>query len=461
MSFRTAVGPYRAVAHRGLGFKPHTGVLAQRRRFLSTHVTPRINGDRLNRTLHETCEFGAGLRFGPGPTETGMARLSLDDNDAKVRRWLIDQTIKLGCKITIDQMGNIFAVRPGQSEGPPTAMGSHLDTQPTGGRYDGILGIMAGLEALRVLYENKIDTRYPVALVNWTNEEGARFPRSVVSSGVWAGNIPIEMAWRLPEVGSTTVTMRSELERIGFLGEAECSHSAMPLGAHFELHIEQGPILEGEQAKIGIVKGAQAYRWFTLDITGRASHTGTTPFPNRSDALLCAAKIMVASATIGKRHGGLSSTGILTLSPGSTNTSPGYVSMTIDMRHRNELDLDKIEAELRDEAELIATAKSEKGCNLKWTKDFESPAIIFDEGCIESVRASAIEVVGRERVREVYSGAGHDSCATSTRCPTSMIFVPSRGGLSHNPLEYTSPGDCALGAQVLLQSVLRYDSLRS
>ncbi|QRV88232.1 Gly-Xaa carboxypeptidase [Ceratobasidium sp. AG-Ba] len=395
-----------------------------------------------------------------GPTETGMARLSLDDNDAKVRRWFVDETKRLGCKVTVDQMGNIFSVRPGLCDGAPTAMGSHLDTQPSGGRYDGILGIMAGLEALRVLHENDVSTRYPVALVNWTNEEGARFPKSVVASGVWAGTIPLETAWALSEVGNPSITMRSELERIGFLGEIPCNYLAMPLGAHFELHIEQGPILESEKAKIGVVQGAQAYRWFTLDIEGRPSHTGTTPFNNRSDALLCAAQIMVASADIGKKHGGLSSTGILKLSPGSTNTTPGHVSMTIDMRHLNVLQLDKIETELRVESESIATTKCEKGCSVTWTKDYESPAVSFDEGCISAVRSAAIDTVGEEKVREMYSGAGHDSCATSIRCPTSMIFVPSRDGLSHNPLEYTSPEDCALGAQVLLNAVLRYDSMR-
>ncbi|KAG9125585.1 hypothetical protein FRC07_006995 [Ceratobasidium sp. 392] len=337
-----------------------------------------------------------------------MARLSLDDNDAKVRNWLIDEAKKVGCTITVDQMGNIFAVRPGRNNGPPTAMGSHLDTQPSGGRYDGILGIMAGLEALRVLHENNVSTRYPVAVAS---EEGARFPKSVISSGVWSGTIPIEAAWALSDVANPKITMRSELERIGFLGETKCSHTVIPLGAHFELHIEQGPILEAEGAKIGIVQGAQAYRWFTLDIYGHPSHTGTTPYENRSDALLCAAHVMVASADIGKRHGGLSSTGILTLSPGSTNTTPGHVRMTIDMRHRDSVQLDKIEAGLQAEAELIATTGSEKGCMLKWTKDYDAPAVKFDEGCISAVRAAAFETVGESVVRDMFSGAGHDRSA--------------------------------------------------
>ncbi|QRW02368.1 Gly-Xaa carboxypeptidase [Ceratobasidium sp. AG-Ba] len=263
----------------------------------------------------------------------------------------------------------------------------------------------------------------------WSTGQSTRFPKSVVASGVWAAS--------------------------------QCDQSLS--GSDFLLHIEQGPILESEKAKIGVVQGAQAYRWFTLDIEGRPSHTGTTPFKNRSDALLCAAQIMVASADIGKKHGGLSSTfikGILKISPGSTNTTPGHVSMTIDMRHRSVLQLDKIETELRTESESIATTKCEKGCSVKWTKDYESRAVSFDEGCISAVCSAAIDTVGEEKVRDMYSGAGHDSCATSIRCPTSMIFVPSRDGLSHNPLEYTSPEDCALGAQVLLNTVLRYDSMR-
>lgn len=201
-----------------------------------------------------------------------MCRLSLSDADKTVRDWFVDITRSLGCTIRIDAMGNIFAVRPGRHESrvaPPTYAGSHLDTQPSGGRYDGILGILAGVEMLKVLEENRVETAFDVGVVNWTNEEGARFPISMVSSGVWAGEIPLQRAHELQEVGGSKATMRSELERIGYLGDLPASYEANPMAAHFELHIEQGPILEDNRQKIGVVKGVQAYRWYTIEVTGR------------------------------------------------------------------------------------------------------------------------------------------------------------------------------------------------
>ncbi|EKG10987.1 Peptidase M20 [Macrophomina phaseolina MS6] len=210
-----------------------------------------------------------------------MSRLALSDADKEARDWFIATTQALGCHTTVDAMGNIFAVRPGRREGPATFAGSHLDTQPTGGRYDGILGVTAGVEMLKVLSENWVETEYPVGVVNWTNEEGARFPISIVASGVWSGDIQLERAHNLCEVGGGTATMESELNRIGYLGTTPASHSALPMGAHFELHIEQGPILETEQKKIGVVQGVQAYRWFTIDVKGRGAHSPSPFYPSR------------------------------------------------------------------------------------------------------------------------------------------------------------------------------------
>ena len=234
-----------------------------------------------------------------------MKRLALSDHDKEVRDWFVEEARGLGCEVVVDEMGNLWAVRGGVSdcdgdgdgraglgrggragredggEGkttkrlPPMMMGSHLDTQPRGGRYDGILGVMAGLEALRVLKERDIKTWRPVGVVNWTNEEGARFPVSMVSSGVWAGEIPLKKAHGLKEVGAGEEgkTMREELERIGYLGEKRCSWEEMPMAAHFELHIEQGPILESKGRKVGVVKGSQAYKWFTVEVVGRGKLT--------------------------------------------------------------------------------------------------------------------------------------------------------------------------------------------
>ncbi|KAH8902525.1 amidase [Coniochaeta sp. PMI_546] len=410
--------------------------------------------------LHHTCSWGTGKKWGSHARETGMARLSLSDDDKRARDWFVKTTRKLGCAVTIDSMGNTFAVRPGHRNGPPTCAGSHLDTQPTGGRYDGILGVHAGVEMLKVLKDNHVQTEYPIGVVNWTNEEGARFPISMVSSGVWAGEIPLERAHNLQEVGGGTATMKSELKRIGYLGSVPASYQSIPIAAHFELHIEQGPILEAERRKIGVVKGVQAYKWYTIDVTGRDAHTGTTPFSSRADALLLAARLITRSHDVAAKHSALASTGILTLSPGSVNTIPGHVRFSLDVRAPADSTVEAVEAELK--SDFASLASSNDKLSVSWQTDSTSPAVNFHPDCIAVVRASAESVTGSaDLVRDMVSGAGHDSVYTSRRCPTSMIFVPCHNGVSHNPEEYTSPEDCAIGAEVLMQSVLRYDRLRA
>ncbi|KUI61667.1 N-carbamoyl-L-amino acid hydrolase [Cytospora mali] len=364
-------------------------------------------------------------------------------------------------------MGNTFAVRPGRrSDVAPIYAGSHLDTQPAAGRYDGILGVLAGVEMLKMLKDHQVETEYPIGVVNWTNEEGARFPMSMVSSGVWAEDIPLARAHNLQEVGGGTATMESELKRIGYLGNIPASYRSTPMTAHFELHIEQGPVLEAEKKKIGVVQGVQAYKWFTVEVEGRASHTGTTPFSARADALLLAAKLITHSNRIATNHSALASTGILTLSPGSVNTVPGHVRFSLDVRAAADEIVETVEAETKHDFAKLAKGEpvSTEGIqalpqlSVKWTTDFESPAVLFHKDCIDSVRAAAKSVLGDDRLyRDMTSGAGHDSVYTSKRCPTSMVFVPSRKGISHHPEEWTSSEDCALGAEVLCQSVLRYD----
>jgi hydantoinase/carbamoylase family amidase len=415
-----------------------------------------------------------------------MARLSLSDTDKQARDWFAETTESLGCTLTTDAMGNQFAIRPGLNDGPPTYVGSHLDTQPTGGRYDGILGVTAGVEMLRTLNDNWVETTYPVGVVNWTNEEGARFPMSMVSSGVWAGSIPVEKAHSLKSVipANDTATMRSELERIGYLGETDCSWEATPMAAHFELHIEQGPILEAEERKIGVVRGVQSYKWFTLTLSGRDSHTGATSFAHRADSLLLAAKLILASHRIATRHKALASTGILNLKPGSTNTVPGWVQLSLDIRAPADSTVDAVEAECKKAFSAIAAgeevegvnngcAPSDRQCSVEWRTDFVSPATNFHEDCIKCVaqagqalfESTESEADGQGNIgawgKLMTSGAGHDSVYTSKRFPTCMVFAPSRDGVSHNPIEYTSPDDCANGAQVLMGAVLRYDKLRA
>jgi hydantoinase/carbamoylase family amidase len=434
----------------------------------------KVNQERLMNDLHHTCQWGTGERWGEEPTQTGMRRLALSDEDKLARDWFVETTKSLGCEVTIDSMGNTFAVRPGLREGPPTYAGSHLDTQPSGGRYDGILGIHSAVEMLKTLNENWIETEFPVGVVNWTNEEGARFPTTTVGSAVWAGRVSLEHGHNLAEVGGGGATQKSELDRIGYLGATPASHEYIPMAAHFELHIEQGPILENEERKVAIVEGAQSYKWFTIEVTGRDCHTGTTPFEARADALLAASKMILQSHRIGTRLGARASTGILSLKPGSTNTVAGYVRFTLDVRAPADATVDATEEEIRQAFEAIAAGNDVDGlnrdttsghpCGLKITVDSVIPAVKFHQDCISCVTDATRGIFGEDadRLTKVLtSGAGHDTVNTSYICPSSMIFIPCKDGISHNPKEYSSPGECAIGAQVLMQSVLRFDKMRA
>ncbi|EOA90936.1 uncharacterized protein SETTUDRAFT_125301 [Exserohilum turcica Et28A] len=431
----------------------------------------KVNQARLMDDIHHTCQWGIGERWGEKPTETGMARLALSDADKAARDWFIQTTKELGCEVTVDEMGNTFAVRPGlRNDKPPTFVGSHLDTQPTGGRYDGILGVTAGVEMLRVLAENWTETEYPVGVVNWTNEEGARFPMSMVSSGVWAESIPLETAHNLREIHPGKATMKSELERIGYLGSTPASYKATPMAAHFELHIEQGPLLEMANKKVGVVTSVQAYKWFTIKVKGRDTHTGTTDLKSRADALLTSSKMILHSHRLATANSALASTGILNLKPGSTNTVPGEVTFSLDIRAQKDETVQKLKEMILRDFPKIAAGEDVEGSNYGCTaglpltveivEDFDSPATKFHVDCVTAVSQSARSIVGPNLAMEMTSGAGHDSVYTSKRCPTSMIFVPCREGVSHNPREFCKEEDCALGTQVLLQSVIRFDRMR-
>ncbi|KAF7713659.1 N-carbamoyl-L-amino-acid hydrolase [Penicillium ucsense] len=440
----------------------------------------RANKERLARDLHHSCQWGSGIRWGNDPTETGMQRLALSDEDREVRDWFVQTMKNLKCQITVDEMGNIFAVKPGRrTDVPATFIGSHLDTQPTGGRYDGILGVLAGVEALKRMDELGLETEGGVGVVNWTNEEGARFPMSMVSSGVWAECIPLSKAHDLKEVptvaslpsaASAPETMKAALERIGYLGDVPCSYKSIPMAAHFELHIEQGPHLISAGQRVGVVTAVQAYRWFRLEITGRDTHTGTTAFEHRADALYAFAQMMVRAREVAAAKGCLASVGIIEAAPGSVNTVPGRVSFSLDIRGPETALVAEVEDELRSAFDEIAAAEGAgigKPCQVKWTLDFDSPAIKFHEDCIDCVQESALAVVAdapvadtKALVRPIMSGAGHDSVFASKRVPTSMIFVPCRDGVSHHPEEFCSEDDCATGASVILQAVVRYDRRR-
>lgn len=395
-----------------------------------------------------------------------MARLALTDDDARVRRWFSEEVKQLGCSLVVDQMGNMFAKRPGMGKikAPMIAMGSHLDTQPCGGRYDGILGVLAGIEVLRTLQENHQKTNFDIGVVNWTkrvsptaasahawlltlvlcSEEGARFPKSMVSSGVWAGAIPINEAWNLQDIVDPSSTIKSELQRIGYFGNVACSSdptTGIPLSAHFELHIEQGPILERARKKIGLVQGAQAYKWLTITVIGRDAHTGTTPLETRKDSLLAAAKMISSSHAIAKRHGSLASTGIFKIPPNSsTNTICSRTSFTLDIRHPDDAVVAQVSRLCLESFQEICKEDGQ-GVSLHWTLDTDSPAVKFDRECIQAAEAAANCLVGPDGWLPITSGAGHDSVYTSIKCPTTMIFVPCKDGVSHHPEEYCSLED--------------------
>lgn len=274
------------------------------------------------------------------------------------------------------------------------------------------------------MHDNDIQTEFPMGVINWTNEEGARFPISMVSSGVYAGEIPLEKAHNLQEVGGGTATMKSELERIGYLGTVDASYKSLPIAAHFELHIEQGPILEASGKKIGAVEGAQAFRWYYITVGGRDCHTGTTDFKNRSDAMLTAAKLILHSHNMATELDCLASTGILTLKPGSTNTVPGFVQFSLDIRSRDESSLSQLENCLKNDFTRIAAGDDigglnsqgtrGKGCTVHWKGDTVSPAIKFHKDCIQCVEDSAQDILGgKDLLERMTSGAGHDRCVDS------------------------------------------------
>lgn len=426
-----------------------------------------IKKDRLINSIHETAnKFGAHGVWGPEPTQTGVCRLALSDLDKGMRDWFVKETQSLGCEIKVDTMGNIFAVYPGKNPGPPTGIGSHLDTQPNGGRYDGIYGVLAGLEILRTLKENNFVPNYPIALINWTNEEGARFPRSIIGSSVWAEIIGEEEALGLKSItDKVPVSIGHELKRIGYNGQVKSSYKANSLAAHFELHIEQGPVLENERKQIGIVTGVQAYTWYIISVRGKSSHAGTTPMNSRSDALQIASKLILKGIEIAEKHNGLVTIGTISLEPSLINVIPDKVNFSFDARHVYDSKLKELMDEVKLEFKLIAEKGNRSKLSLPLDIEFKhiytSSAVHFNETNIDLVRKSALELFLRDEVREIVSGAGHDSCSTSSKIPTSMIFIPSKNGISHNPEEYSSPEEVNNGLKVLLRTVLKYDELRT
>jgi N-carbamoyl-L-amino-acid hydrolase len=386
------------------------------------------NQNRLWETIHHTAQWGA-------TPEGGVRRLALTDLDKSVREWFVAEAKKYGCAVKIDQMGNIFAIRRGRNNDiPPIGIGSHLDTQPAGGRYDGILGVQAGLEILKVFEETDTETHAPLAVINWTNEEGARFTTGMLSSAVWAGNATLQEAY--DHVDSEGLTLKGELERIGFLGDVEASFDKNPLSAHFEYHIEQGPFLEDEKKSIGVVTGVQGMTWLMVDVVGRSQHCGTTPIDRRSDALLAASQMVSRVNEIAWENGGVTTVGVFRSSPQSPGTIPEEATFSVDIEHPSNETMDRMTISVRESIEAIA---KKHGCKIKIEQTWRSAAVAFDEECIGAVRDAAILHAGKDGFQELPAGAGHDSVNTSYKCPTSMVFIPSKNGISHHPSEYSTP----------------------
>jgi N-carbamoyl-L-amino-acid hydrolase len=401
----------------------------------------RINEERLWDSLMEMARIGA-------TPKGGVRRIALSAEDMAARALFARWCEAVGCTLRRDAAGNIFARREGRDPSrPPVLIGSHLDSQPTGGKFDGALGVLAGLEVLRVLHESGVETEAPIELVNWTDEEGARFGRAMIGSGIWAGRLDAAEAEVLCDAEG--VTLGAALDSAGARGAAPAR--AFPADSYFELHIEQGPILEREGRRIGIVTGAQAQIWLRATVTGRESHAGTTPPAARRDALTGAARMVLSVQRIMREAGesGRGTVGSLLVLPGSPNVIPGEVRFTVEFRNPSEAVVAAQAERFRAEAEAVA---AEDGLALALEERFRIPAQPFDAGCVALVRQAAARL-GLSAM-EIVSGAGHDAVHVAPVVPSAMIFVPCRDGLSHNEAESIAPGEAADGAAVLLEAVL-------
>ena len=407
---------------------------------MATVQNLQIDRERLWRSLMEMARIGA-------TPKGGCKRLALSDLDKEGRDLFVRWCREAGCTVTVDRMGNIFARRPGRkNDEPPVVTGSHLDTQPTGGKFDGVYGVLAGLEIIRTLNDSGYETDVPIEVAVWTNEEGSRFAPAMTASGVFGGVFTEEYGHSRKDLDGKTI--REELERIGYLGD-------QPVGgrkfrAFFEAHIEQGPILEAERKTVGVVLGIQGMKWFEVTLTGRESHAGTTPMNRRADAMLACARVVDGVNRIALDFApGVSTVGLVQVSPNSRNTIPGTVFFTVDLRHPRDEVLAKMKA--RFEAEL-ADVCGGLGVAVECKEIWNSPAIHYHRDCIAAVRKAAQDA-GYPHM-DIVSGAGHDAGYINRVAPAGMVFVPCENGISHNEIESATPDDLAAGCNVLMRAML-------
>ncbi|MGH8746179.1 MAG: Zn-dependent hydrolase [Burkholderiales bacterium] len=399
----------------------------------------RVDGERLWRSLMELARIGA-------TPKGGVKRLTLTGTDREARDLFARWAREAGLALQVDAIGNMFARRAGRDASlPPVAMGSHLDSQPSGGKFDGAYGVMAGLEVLRTLNDGGVETRAPLEVVSWTNEEGSRFTPVMMGSGVFAGVFLLGHVLAQKDVDSTTV--EDALRSIGYAGQAP----AHRLGAYFEAHIEQGPVLEDAKTTIGVVQGALGQRWFDAVLTGQDAHAGPTPMGLRKDALIAASRLVLEVNRIALAFPDYArgTVGSMQVKPNSRNVVPGEVRMSVEFRNQKDETLSAMVAALREGLKAIET---ECRVAIDLTEVTYFPPCRFDASMVSAVRDAAA-ALGYTR-RDIVSGAGHDAVYVARVAPTAMIFVPCEGGISHNEIENATPQDLAAGCNVLLHAAL-------
>lgn len=401
----------------------------------------RVNGDRLWASLMELAQIGA-------TPKGGVCRLTLTDLDKQGRDLVTRWATEAGMTVTIDKIGNGFMRRPGRNNSlPPIMTGSHIDTQPTGGKFDGNYGVLAGIEVVRTLNDHNIETEAPIEVAFWTNEEGSRFVPVMMGSGVFAKAFTLEHAYAAKDTSGKSV--KEELERIGYLGPEEPGQH--PIGAYFETHIEQGPVLEDNDKTIGVVEGVLGIRWFDCTVSGMEAHAGPTPMNLRKDAMQVAAPIMQEIVACALRHAphGRGTVGMVQVHPNSRNVIPGQVKFSVDLRNSTDALVDQMAAEVQAYAAALA---SKTGLSIQFELVSSYPAQVFHKECVDAV-AKAAQALGYSNMPAV-SGAGHDAVYMARLAPTGMIFIPCKDGISHNEIEDAQPEHITAGCNVLLHAML-------
>ena len=401
----------------------------------------RVNGERLWDSLMELARIGA-------TPKGGVCRLTLTDLDKQGRDLVTRWAREAGMSVTIDKIGNVFMRRPGRDDSlPPIMTGSHIDTQPTGGKFDGNYGVLAGIEVVRTLNDHGIETEAPIEVAFWTNEEGSRFVPVMMGSGVFAKAFTLEHAYAATDTEGKTV--QGELERIGYIGDQEPGDH--PIGAYFETHIEQGPVLEDHGKTIGVVTGVLGIRWYDCTVTGMEAHAGPTPMALRRDALQVATRLMQEVVACAHRHPphGRGTVGMVHVHPNSRNVIPGQVKFSIDLRNATDADCESMDRDIRGVADRLA---AETGLAIRIDLVSSYPAQPFHDECVQAVERAA-QQLGYSHM-PVVSGAGHDAVYMARLAPAGMVFIPCKDGISHNEIEDAQPEHITAGCNVLLHAML-------